>query len=35
MWDTLCVVITVACFSAAVLYVHSCARLFKGERNRG
>lgn len=30
MWDTLCVLISLACFAAGVLYVHACERL-KGE----
>ena len=32
MWDTFCVLISLACFSAGVLYVRACA-LLRGERD--
>jgi hypothetical protein len=31
MWDTFCVLISLACFAAAVSYVRACA-LLRGER---
>lgn len=34
MWDSLCVLLSLACFAAAVLYVHACA-LLKGENKNG
>jgi hypothetical protein len=34
MWDTFCVLISVACFAAAIFYVHACDLLRK-ERKHG
>lgn len=34
MWDTFCVLITLACFALGVFYVRACAAL-RGEREHG
>lgn len=33
MWDTLCVLITLACFASGVFYVRACALLRGGREH--